>query len=1023
MIAKTKSVILCLALSACGESGTVAHTGDVRPGGGLDGLGGRPADASLPLDGLANDAALDAPPPVKYALRLEEIVARNDGVAVDELGATTDLIELVNADSAPASLDGYTIGDRRDRLHSLPALTLQPGETVVFFADDELADGPLHLPFRLSGEGESVFLFGPDRELADVADIPALVPNFAFARIPSARGAFVVCAWATPGQANGDTCGAPPPPELPDDVTFAEYEWPEPWPHPPAPLVITEISLRPAPPLAPFVELLNTASNPADLSAFHLTVGALSPGSDYPGRDSPQAITLGPALLGSGERIVVSLSPASVQFLDTQPAPEGFVSLWAVGRVYPVDRHDFVGFPSSASLARLPDATGFAQLCRTPTPGEPNAACDPLPSRELPSHARHLRTPSDYATLAEGGTSVGIESVKFLVDLQGSDAIYFLGSRRWDLHYTFVREVIDGQPHLNRCDPIENRLFYDAWSAFSQRNYFEVESRRYLLGTLVHYGASDLYTVEFTPGDLISAEQMRRAFFAVMARVPSPQRFALRPTEDGQVDRLRQLEGRVPIVGPNAPFRGLTYQPLTQAVGYGVLTYVAGTELSQAALGEQVIVVTDQVPNDLPFVGGLVTEAFQTPLAHVNLLSRNRGTPNMALRSARTDPRLAPFLGKLVQLDVSSGDFSIRLAEEEEAIAFWASRRPMGEPLRPRLDVSVSGVQDLTERGFGDLPFLGGKASQFAELYRVNSPRGACLGPLNVPTTGLGVPIVHSLDHFAASGATARRLLMEADPAFLTQPEVRAAGLAEIRALVLGLPVEAVLLEEVEAAVRSRFGTQSVRFRSSSNTEDLEGFNGAGLYTSISAAVDDPDASIEDAIRSVWASLWNQRGYDERAHNNVDQSAVGMGILIHEAFPVERVNGVAISRNVLEPLYRDHFVNAQHGEASVTNPAPGVSTEQYVWHFTRPPNREFLGRSSLRDGTEVMSFDESAALSCALSSIHDHFRPLVDPTSSNRWFAMDIEFKLLGDTRTLLIKQARPYSFGHAEIPADCREF
>ena len=148
-----------------------------------------------------------------------------------------------------------------------------------------------------------------------------------------------------------------------------------------------------------------------------------------------------------------------------------------------------------------------------------------------------------------------------------------------------------------------------------------------------------------------------------------------------------------------------------------------------------------------------------------------------------------------------------------------------------------------------------------------------------------------------------------------------------------------------------------------------------------------------------------------------------MGILIHEAFPVERVNGVAISRNVLEPLYRDHFVNAQHGEASVTNPAPGVSTEQYVWHFTRPPNREFLGRSSLRDGTEVMSFDESAALSCALSSIHDHFRPLVDPTSSNRWFAMDIEFKLLGDTRTLLIKQARPYSFGHAEIPADCREF
>jgi hypothetical protein len=36
---------------------------------------------------------------------------------------------------------------------------------------------------------------------------------------------------------------------------------------------------------------------------------------------------------------------------------------------------------------------------------------------------------------------------------------------------------------------------------------------------------------------------------------------------------------------------------------------------------------------------------------------------------------------------------------------------------------------------------------------------------------------------------------------------------------------------------------------------------------------------------------------------------------------------------------------------------------------------------------------------------------------------MQIEWKLLKPDRTLLVKQARPYTFGSLEIPQDCREF
>ena len=80
-----------------------------------------------------------------------------------------------------------------------------------------------------------------------------------------------------------------------------------------------------------------------------------------------------------------------------------------------------------------------------------------------------------------------------------------------------------------------------------------------------------------------------------------------------------------------------------------------------------------------------------------------------------------------------------------------------------------------------------------------------------------------------------------------------------------------------------------------------------------------------------------------------------------------------------------------------------------------------LGDSSLTE-ERVLSEDEIADAACVLKAIHDHFEPLIDPEGETRWFAMDIEFKLLGAARVLLVKQARPYSFGAREVPADCRE-
>jgi hypothetical protein len=481
------------------------------------------------------------------------------------------------------------------------------------------------------------------------------------------------------------------------------------------------------------------------------------------------------------------------------------------------------------------------------------------------------------------------------------------------------------------------------------------------------------------------------------------------------------------LVGPNAPFAGVSFQPLTEGTAYGTLRFIPASELYSARLGPDVIVVTDDVPNDIPLVGGLITEAFQTPLAHVNVLSQSRGTPNASLHNARQ--QLHDSLDTLVVLHVTATGLQVDPADPEEARQFWEERSSAGPQVAARLDTSVRGVQPLSAHGLESLPALGAKAAQLAELGSALLPWcGSTSAPIRTPQSAFAIPVVHFVEHVEQSGARALLSEVSGDSAFIADPIVRAQRLAEVRQLIVEHPVEPSLLAEVTAAVESRFGDARVRFRSSSNTEDLPGFNGAGLYTSTSAEAGSDRRSIAAAMTTVWASLYNARAHDERSYARIDDASVAMGILVHEAFRSERANGVAVSRNVLSPTRGDvYYINAQGGEASVTNPAPGVSTEQMIYRWYRQPPILHQSESSLVDAMlgadgQVLDPTEVEDLSCALRAVHEHFAPLLDPAREDPWFAMEVEFKYLGPSRQLLIKQARPHAFAEPISYADCRE-
>jgi pyruvate,water dikinase len=84
-----------------------------------------------------------------------------------------------------------------------------------------------------------------------------------------------------------------------------------------------------------------------------------------------------------------------------------------------------------------------------------------------------------------------------------------------------------------------------------------------------------------------------------------------------------------------------------------------------------------------------------------------------------------------------------------------------------------------------------------------------------------------------------------------------------------------------------------------------------------------PDKSMKNAIRKVWASLWNFRAFEERTYRGIPHKNVAMALLVHRSFPAEESNGVALTANMFDPTAARLLHQRAGGDASVVLPDPG----------------------------------------------------------------------------------------------------
>jgi len=647
-------------------------------------------------------------------------------------------------------------------------------------------------------------------------------------------------------------------------------------------------------------------------------------------------------------------------------------------------------------------------------PSEPDPDPDPtsrqwecvIAQGEVPDFSQELGCEADYEVLSSAPLDAsipGARSLKTVMDRLDDNAQYFQNSSKYLIHWEFASAHLSAPAH----PPVP------PLSQFNGTEYFSPD-RRFLLGSVTYYEGPDEWTWEIAPYDAMDAAMVTSAFRSVRDNTWIGSRLKFHPTSLTIEDVAADLPDDIPIITTDELFAGIDFQPLNLASAMGQLRFVPEDETD--GVGFREIVVLPAVPNDIPIVAGIITQAFQTPLSHINVLSQNRGTPNMGLRGAWDNEELRALEGKWIELVVAVEGWTVREVTQQEADDWWEASRPEPIDVGP-MDLSITELTDiedildldamtLEDALSAAIPAFGGKASHFSGLsYIPEVPNPAAFA----------VPVYFFSQFMEENGLWDVVDGLLADETFLNDTQVQREQLALLRASIetgtLNADFETALMNKLA----SDFPDTRMRFRSSTNAEDIGGFTGAGLYTSKSGDPNDPEKPVIDAVRQVWASVYSDRAFAERQYYGIEHRNIGMCLLVHRSFPDEDANGVAITNNIFDTsgLAPAFYVNVQEGEDSVVLPSAGFTTDQFLHYYQQPGSPiVYLGHSNqVPAGDTVLTPDEVQELGAGLDALHNFFRPVYG--TGPEFYGMDVEFKFDSSdtgTSTLFIKQARPYA-------------
>ena len=504
----------------------------------------------------------------------------------------------------------------------------------------------------------------------------------------------------------------------------------------------------------------------------------------------------------------------------------------------------------------------------------PKAAAPALPT-SLPA----VKSRADFDRLARVTlTPYRLPHLLFVIDRQDHSRVYYVNSKRFQFHREFVNAAY---------------LSLDTGKTFFENNYLKTD-RRFLMGTVAYQTPVKQWTFEFWEGDPINGAQIADTARLLQATFFAPLKFkpnSLRQEEASQ-SLPRLLPRDIPI--------SRDYQPLSLARAVGrlrILPHISDTDV----LNPEDILVCDGAPVTLPPLAGLITTRPATPLSHIHLRARSLGLPDAFIRGA--GQKLARLNGKWVVYTTGADRYTLAAAtpaqiKARKAQAARQTRRT------PRADLSRTALAFLSEQRAADVVAYGAKSANLGEVAH------AALPGLSVPP-GFTLPFAPYQQFLSENkvGPAINALLH--DPRVPRDTAYRRTKLTALRAQIQAGHLSGPLKAAVLARVRAKYAGQGLFVRSSTNAEDLPDFVGAGLYTTVPNVRG--EAALMEAIKTVWASVWNLEAFDARTRAGIDHRKVYMAVLIQVGINAESA-GVLITTDPYNTANKGAvYVSAKRG--------------------------------------------------------------------------------------------------------------
>ncbi len=567
--------------------------------------------------------------------------------------------------------------------------------------------------------------------------------------------------------------------------------------------------------------------------------------------------------------------------------------------------------------------SGGAQMSRKPSPTrEPKGAMDKKPDSTKNSLPR-VSSQAEFDSIARiyhQGTPYAMPHTMFIIDRRDRNKIYYLNSQKFRFHKDFL---------------LATYLVPRGADVF--KSVYIEKDRRFIVGTIAWQKTVEKFTWELWEGDLATADHIKIANDVINSTFF--QKVIFKPNSIRQEDISANIG--IERILQDELNRNQVYLALNTGTAVGRIHIIDKLD-DTVEIGDNEILVLRELPLSLPPVRGIIVAQPSTPLSHINILARGWNIPNVYIKDA--DKLFREYNTYVFKLEADLTSYKLERATIDDVRTKFVSP----DQQIPPVDLKTTKLTGISEMRKRDSIAYGSKAANLGEMLN------AKIAGVTIPD-GFSVPFYWYRKFMSDNGFDKTIDEMTDDNDFVHNPRVRRQKLEQFRADIQNGKFDDDLKKELIGKWKTQLGSKAVFVRSSSNSEDLPNFSGAGLYSSVANVVE--EKKLVDAVKKVWASLWNFDAYEARVRNYVSQTDVYMSALIQVGINMDR-GGVMITKDPFDERNKNAvYISAVCGHNSKIPNNEGIP-EQVLFN----PKSNSVIVMTLSQQQNALTFDENGDL-------------------------------------------------------------